>query len=151
MSWLTDHPGLGWLALALALGVVEMATLDFIFVMLAGGALVGALAAALGVPVAAQVVVALLAALLLLALVRPVVVRRVHSGAATLTGAAALVGRDALVVETVSSTGGRVRLAGEIWSARVDPGSVTDALLPGYPVRVTAIDGATALVVPHDA
>ena len=39
---------LGWLALALALGAVEMATTDFIFLMLVGGALAAATAAGLG-------------------------------------------------------------------------------------------------------
>ena len=148
MEWLNDHPALGWLALALALGVAEMATMDFIFLMLVGGALAAATAAGLGISFTGQVVIAVLAALLLLALVRPVVIRRVRVGDATLTGTAALVGRDALVVETVTRTGGRVKLAGEMWSARIAPHTRPDALLPGHSVRVLAIDGATAVVVP---
>lgn len=148
VEWLTDHPALGWLALALALGVAEMATLDFIFLMLVGGAMSAALAAGLGVPFTGQVVVAVLAALVLLALVRPLVIRRLRVGDPTLTGTAALVGRDALVVETVTSTGGRVKLAGEMWSARIAPRTMPDALLPGHSVRVLAIEGATAVVVP---
>ncbi len=148
MSWLTDHPVLGWLGLALALGVVEMATLTFVFLMLVGGALGGAVAAGVGLGIVGQVLVAVAVALLLLGLVRPVVVRRARSGDATLTGAAALVGRDALVIETVSVTGGRIRLAGEVWSARLAPVPEHDALLPGHGVRVQSIDGATAVVVP---
>lgn len=148
MGWLTEHPALGWVAIALVLGVVELATLDFIFLMLVGGAFAAALAAGFGVGFVGQVIIAVLAAFMLLALIRPIVVRRVRSGDPTLTGTAALVGRDALVVETVTTTGGRVKLAGEVWSARVVPGSAPDALLPGLPVRVHAIDGATALVVP---
>ena len=148
VSWLTDHPALGWLALALALGVAEMATLDFVFLMLVGGALAAAVAAALGVPFVGQVVVAVVGAMVLLALVRPVVIRRLRVGDATLTGTAALVGRDALVVETVTSTGGRIKLSGETWSARIAPRTMPDALLPGHSVRVLAIEGATAVVVP---
>lgn len=148
MSWLTDHPVLGWLGLALALGVVELATLDFVFLMLMGGALGAALAAGLGLGLVGQVLVAVTGALLLLGLVRPVVVRRVRSGDPTLTGTAALVGRDALVVETVTTAGGRIRLAGEIWSARLAAVPQHDALLPGNGVRVQSIDGATAVVVP---
>ena len=148
MSWLTDHPVLGWLGLALALGVVEMATLTFVFLMLMGGAVGGALAAGLGLGIVGQVLVAVAVALLLLGLVRPLVVRRVRSGASALTGTAALVGRDALVIETVTVTGGRIRLAGEVWSARLAPVPAHDPLLPGNDVRVQSIDGATAVVVP---
>lgn len=151
MNWLTDHPVLGWLALALALGVAEMATLDFIFVMLAGGALAGSVVAALGLGYEAQIVVAVLAALLLLGLVRPIALRRIRSGDVTLTGTAALVGREGLVLETVTGTGGRVKLGGEVWSARTAPGAAPAALLPGHSVRVHAIDGATALVVPTES
>ena len=139
MEWLTDHPALGWLALALALGVAEMATMDFIFLMLVGGALAAATAAGLGISFTGQVVIAVLAALLLLALVRPVVIRRVRVGDATLTGTAALVGRDALVVETVTRTGGRVKLAGEMWSARIAPHTRPDALLPGHRDRKSVV------------
>lgn len=148
MTWLTDHPALGWLALALALGVAEMATLDFLFLMLVGGALAAALAAGLGIAFSGQVVIAVLGALLLLALVRPLILRRVRAGDQTLTGTAALVGRDALVVETVTTTGGRIKLAGETWSARVSPRTTPEALLPGHSVRVLSIDGATAVVAP---
>lgn len=150
MNWLTDHPVLGWLALALGLGVAEMATLDFVFVMLAGGALAGSLVAALGLGYETQIVVAVVAALLLLGLGRPIVLRKMRSGQVTLTGTAALVGREGLVLETVTSTGGRVKLGGEVWSARITPRASPAALLPGHGVRVLAIDGATALVVATD-
>jgi membrane protein implicated in regulation of membrane protease activity len=163
MSWLTDHPALAWLALALVLAAVEVATVDFFFLMLVGGALVAALGAALGLPFAGQVLVAVAVALVLLFVVRPALVRRVRVGSPTLTGTAALVGREARVVETVSDAGGRIRLAGEVWSARTpsgttagrhltdrgsDPGSDlgTALILPGRTVRVLAIEGATAVV-----
>lgn len=150
MGWLTDNPALGWLAVALLLGVAEMATVDLIFLMLAGGALAGCLAAALGAPFAVQVLVAVAAALLLVGLVRPLVRRRIYvdDGTPASTGTAALVGRDALVVDTVTATGGRVKLAGEIWSARIARHATPDAIFPGQPVRVLAIEGATAVVEP---
>ncbi len=148
MGWLTEHPALGWVALALALGVVELATLDLIFVMLVGGALAAALTAAAGVGVVGQVVVAVLVALLLLGLVRPLALRRLRTVDATLTGTAALVGREGLVVETVTPTGGRIKLNGEVWSARTGPLAEPSSLLPGHSVRVLSIDGATAVVLP---
>jgi membrane protein implicated in regulation of membrane protease activity len=155
MSWLTDQPALGWIALALVLAAVEVATVDFVFLMLVGGTLVGALAAALGAPFTLQVLLAVAAALVLLVAVRPAVVRRVRVGSPTLTGTAALVGREARVVETVTDAGGRIRLGGEVWSARTPPGTGpvahpdgagAAALLPGRTVRVLAIEGATAVV-----
>jgi membrane protein implicated in regulation of membrane protease activity len=150
MSWLTDHPALVWLALALLLAAAEVATVDFFFLMLVGGALLGAVAAAVGLPFALQVVVAVAVTLVLLLVVRPAAVRRVRAGSTTLTGAAALVGREARVLETVTEEGGRIRLGGEVWSARADEGwqylAGSQALLPGRTVRVLAIEGATAVV-----
>ena len=62
---------LGWVGIALVLAAVEAATVDFVFIMLAGGALAGGVAAALGAPFFFQVVVAVVASLLLLLVVRP--------------------------------------------------------------------------------
>ena len=46
MEWLGDNPWLGWLGIGLALAAIEAATVDFVFVMLAGGALAASLAVA---------------------------------------------------------------------------------------------------------
>jgi membrane protein implicated in regulation of membrane protease activity len=62
MGWIGDHAWEAWLIAAAALGVLELVSLDFIFVMLAGGALVGALAAVLGAPGALSVGLALITA-----------------------------------------------------------------------------------------
>ena len=53
-------------------------------------------------------------------------------------------GEDALVLERVDAHNGRVKVRGQIWSARAyDP---TLVLEPGSTVQVIEIDGATALV-----
>lgn len=149
MQWMADNPWLAWLGLALVLGAIEAATVDFVFLMLAGGAVVGSLAAALGAPFPAQVVIALIAAGLLLGLVRPLIKRHFADGELDHgIGAASLVGRQARVVQTVTEIdGGRVKLAGETWSARTPEGS--PACQPGDEVHVIAIEGATAIVSPH--
>ena len=145
MEWLGDNLWLAWLGLALVLIAIEAATVDFVFVMLFGGALVGALAAGLGAPVVVQIVVAVAVALLLIAVVRPIVKRQFTDPAASADiGAGALAGRQARVLETVPETDGRVRLAGETWSARVPDGA--QPCMPGDEVRVVSIDGATAIV-----
>ncbi|KAB7744509.1 NfeD family protein [Nostocoides sp. F2B08] len=148
MEWLADNWWVVWLGLALVLMAVEAATVDFVFVMLAGGALAGAAAAGLGASLPIQVVTAVVTAFALLFVVRPVVKRRfMDSETDHGIGSSALIGRDAWVLETITETDGRVKLAGEVWSARGPSGA---ALQPGTQVRVIEIQGATVHVAPLD-
>lgn len=134
-----------WVAAALGLAVIEIATLDLIFVMLAAGSLAGALVSAAGGPLVLQVVVAGAVAVLMLALVRPVALRHLRQPSDLRTGVAALEGATAVVVERVDAHDGRVKIKGEIWSARsYDPDRVIE---PGTVVDVVRIDGATAVVL----
>lgn len=149
MAGLAEYDWLAWLGVALALGAVEAVSVDFVFLMLAGGSLAGAAVAGLGAPLSVQVVSAVVVAWALLGVVRPLIKRRftVPEGAHRI-GAAAQVGRSALVIETVTPLDGRVKLGGETWSAHVAPGSAD--CLPGQEVRVVSIDGATAIVAAPD-
>src|SRR4051794_23286536 len=123
MDWLSNHAWETWLILALLLAATELATLDFTLLMMSVGAAVGCLLAALGVTVWLQVVVAAIVAVAMLAFVRPSIVRRVHAGPTVQSGPQALVGQSGLVLERVTGLTGRVRLRGEVWSARaVDEG-----------------------------
>jgi membrane protein implicated in regulation of membrane protease activity len=134
-----------WLIAAGALLLGEIATAG-LFVLgpigvAAGGA---ALAAAVGAPVWLQLVVFIAATAATLALLRPLARRRLHAPPELRTGTAALVGSKAVVVERVDATGGRIRLGGELWSARA---YLDDAVIePGAHVDVIKIEGATALV-----
>ncbi|HZY28039.1 MAG: NfeD family protein [Jiangellaceae bacterium] len=143
LDWLSDNAWLPWLGLALVLGIVETTTLDLVFLMLAGGAVGGAVAGALGAPFIVQALVAIATSAALLGVVRPVAKRHLRQPVGARTGVAALVGRRAIVVERVDAHGGRVKLAGEIWSARSYDHSVIE---PGASVDVVEIQGATALV-----
>jgi len=145
MSWFTDNGWLAWLGLALVLAAVEAASVDFVFSMLAGGALAGAVAAAFGASFPVQVIAAVVVAAAMLALVRPMAKRyfAVPEGTGNI-GAVAHVGRTAVVLQTVTEHDGRVKLGGETWSARTAPDSA--ACLPGQEVRVVSIEGATAIV-----
>jgi membrane protein implicated in regulation of membrane protease activity len=60
------------------------------------------------------------------------------------TGAAALVGAPAVVLQRVDGHGGQVKIGGEVWSARAF--DEDHAFEPGTRVEVLKIDGATALV-----
>ena len=147
-DWLGDNAWAGWLGLAVVLGIVETTTLDLVFLMLAGGALAGAAAAAFGAPLLLQAVVAIVATAALLGVVRPVAKRHLRTPVEARTGVAALVGRDALVMKQVDAHQGQVKLAGEIWSARsFDDREVIE---PGTRVHVVEIDGATAVVFRAD-
>ncbi len=144
MTWFIENSWLAWLALALVLGAIEVASVDFVFVMLAGGALAGAVAAAFDAPFAVQVVTAVSVAALLLLMVRPIAKRHFTAHGDAGIGAVAQVGRSALVLATVTEHDGRVKLGGETWSARTAPDAAV--CLPGQEVRVVAIEGATAIV-----
>jgi len=141
MDWLW------WLGAALVFGILEMLSLDLVLIMIAGGSIAGAIASALGAPVWLQFVIAAVAAVLLLATLRPFLLRRLRERTPLEeTNAAALVGKPAVVVSTVTLEGGRVKLHGEVWSARADS---SRSFTPGTPVRVARIDGATAVIVPE--
>lgn len=145
MDWFADNPWLAWLGIALILAAIEAATVDFVFIMLAGGAAAASVAAALGAPFGVQVVVAVVVAVVLLLLVRPLIKKRFMVAETSHgIGARSLVGRTAKVIQTVTSNDGRVKLAGETWSARTsDDGAVCQ---PGQEVRVVSIEGATVIV-----
>ncbi len=141
-EWFADWQA--WLALAIALGMAELFSLDLVLLMMATGALVGVVVALLGLPVAVQILAAVAASVGMLALVRPSVVRRMHAGPELTLGHDALVGKQAVVVSEVSSQGGQVRIAGELWTAR--PYDDTLVIPEGARVDVLQIKGATALV-----
>jgi len=135
-----------WVGAALLLAVLEMVSLTLVFIMLSGGALAGAVVAVLGGPWWAQVLAAALVALLLLFALRPWLLRNWRRRK-TLpeTNVAALPGKTALVIVTVDTAGGRVKIDGQMWSARTEGG---DPLPAGASVTVSRIQGATAIVGP---
>jgi membrane protein implicated in regulation of membrane protease activity len=82
---------------------------------------------------------------LLLVALRPWLLRHLRDRVPLIeTNAAAQVGRLAMVVQDVDVHGGRVKLSGEVWSARSAHETVRHEV--GTEVRVVAIDGATAVV-----
>lgn len=144
MAWLW------WLGAALVMGVIETLTVDLTFLMLAGGALGGAAAAALGGPLWAQALVFAVISVLLLVAVRPWAKRRLIAGSpGARTNAEGLIGREATALTAVDVHGGRIRLGGEEWSARLAPAvQGMTRLEAGASVTVTEIDGAVAVVAP---
>jgi len=134
-----------WSLLAAVLVVAEVVTGTLVLIMLAVGALAAAAAAAgIGAGAGPQVAAFAVVSGIMLLLVRPVAARHLRQPRETRTGVAALVGADAVILVEVTPDDGRIRLAGEIWSARAYDGATTFAV--GERVQVLEIKGATALV-----
>jgi membrane protein implicated in regulation of membrane protease activity len=136
-----------WLVAACALGVGEMHTGGFFLAPFAVGALAATIVSLAGVGTPLAAIVFLLASLLVLLTLRPLAQRHRRLPPAIRTGAAALVGRDAVVLERIANREGVgcVRIDGEVWTARsYDEDEVIDA---GDRVQVIEIRGATALVM----
>lgn len=147
MDWLSDHLAAVFLGLAIVLGVAELASMDLILLMLAAGALVGMGAALAGAGPVLAALLAAGAATACLALVRPPLVKRLHSGPDLQLGHGKLVGAQGVVTERITGLQvGRIKLAGEIWTAA--PYDDTVAIEPGETVEVLEIKGATAYVHP---
>jgi len=137
-----------WFIVAAALGVAEIFTLDLTLLMLAGGALAGGTVMLLNGPILLAVVVACVVASLLLFALRPWLLRSLRKRGVALveTNSAALVTLHAKTLDEVTATGGRVKLRGEVWSARIEEGA--QVIPEGDDVVVVKIDGATAIVAP---
>jgi membrane protein implicated in regulation of membrane protease activity len=133
-----------WIIAAGLLAIGEIVSLSFFMGPIAVAAVLAAVAALAGAGTAIQLLVFILASIGSLLVLRPVARRHLHTPAKIRTGTAALVGARAVVLERVDGTGGTVKLAGEVWSARAYDDD--EVLEPGARVQVMQIEGATALV-----
>lgn len=134
-----------WLIVAVALAGAEALTGDMFLLMLGGGALSAATVSWLTHwPLWVPGAVFLAVSVALLVLVRPALRRRLTPPPGVGTGVEALSGRTALVLDRVAGDQGRVKLGGEVWTARVFNDG--DVYQPGEQVTVMQIDGATAVV-----
>jgi membrane protein implicated in regulation of membrane protease activity len=133
-----------WLIAGFALITAEVLSGGFVLIMLGMGGLVAAGFAALGAPIWLDVAVFAGTSMALTTLARPMLKRRLHTPH-ILTNVEALVGDKAIVVHTVDAHGGKIKLRGELWSARAF--DETAVMEPGQAVTVMTISGATAVVL----
>jgi len=137
-----------WLIAAAAFGVGEMHTGGLYLLPFALGAALAALLSAVGAGFAASVIAFGLVSLAVVAALRPVARRHRRLPPPIRTGAAALVGHRAMVIERIANGEGVgcVKIdGGEVWTARsLDDDEVIEA---GERVEVVDIKGATALVM----
>jgi membrane protein implicated in regulation of membrane protease activity len=137
-----------WLVAAAILGIGEMHQGGLYLLPFALGAALAAVVSLLGVGALLTVLVFVLASVIVVGTLRPVARRHRRLPPAIRTGAAALVGRRAMVLERIANDEGVgcVRIeGGEVWTARsYDEDEVIDV---GERVEVVEIRGATALVM----
>ena len=137
-----------WLVAAAVFGVGEMHTGGFYLLPFAIGAALAAVLSLLGVGVLLSVLAFVLVSLMVIGTLRPVAHRHRRLPPPIRTGAAALVGRRAMVLERIANDEGVgcVKIeGGEVWTAR----SLDDEVIEvGQRVEVVDIKGATALVMP---
>lgn len=150
---LTDYLWIAWLVLILIFVIVELLTLDFTFLMIAGGSVGGLATNILGGPWWLQIIVTAALSMLLLFTIRPALLKKLTKGADLRpTNVAGLIGLAGITVTELGDSGGQVKLAnGETWTAslhstdpRHHPTGKTFA--SGTSVVVTAIEGSTAVV-----
>jgi membrane protein implicated in regulation of membrane protease activity len=137
-----------WLLWLIAGGLFaagELASLDLVLLMFAGGALGGMTVALLGLGVAIQIAAFVVVSVGLMVLIRPIAKRHlVDRTPLQIDGADVYVGRTAIVTERVDHRDGRITMGADVWSARSEyEGQAFDV---GEKVRIMEIKGATAIV-----
>jgi membrane protein implicated in regulation of membrane protease activity len=136
-----------WLLLAAGFGIGELLTGSFFLAPFAVGGAAAAAVEALGAGGDVGIAVFASISILTLLTVRPLLMSRINNAPSLRTGATALVGKTATVVERISNheAVGCVRIGSEVWTAR----SLDDdrEIAVGVRVHVVDIRGATALVI----
>ena len=151
LEWVVDvtaYLWLVWLVIVLTAVVIELLTLEFTFLMIAAGSLIGGLGTnLLGADWWVQVAVAAVVTALLLFTIRPVLLRTVGKNDPLIpTNVDALAGMAGVVVSAFVAQVGSVKLRnGETWTARAD--SLSE-FVEGDQVSVVRVEGATVVVAP---
>ncbi|MGY1845622.1 NfeD family protein [Modestobacter sp. SYSU DS0875] len=137
-----------WLLWLIASGLFaagEVASLDLVLLMFAGGALGGMTVALLGGAVWLQLLAFVVVAAGLLVVVRPIAKRHlVDRTPEQIDGVQTLIGREAVVSRRVDNAEGRIRLGEDEWTARTQLDG--EAYEVGATVRIVQIEGPIAYV-----
>ena len=137
-----------WLGIALLLVGVELATLAFVALYLAVGAVGAGIAAIAGAGLTLQVLVFAIVAVASLVLTRKPLMHTLRKTPSVLSNAPNMVGKRAVVtvpVEAGPGQRGQVRVGTEYWSARSESENAIDE---GTTVEVAGIDGVALVVRP---
>jgi membrane protein implicated in regulation of membrane protease activity len=136
-----------WIIVGVAFLILEVFTPGFFVASLGVGAFLASVASYFDLSPTWQIVAMTVGTLLTFLFVRPLILAT-HKRKADPreTGTNALIGRDALVLETIvnSTNRGRVKIGGEEWKARSSTG---EDIAEDVTVKVDKIEGATAFVI----
>lgn len=136
-----------WLVAAAVFVVIEIMTMGLTTIWFAGGALVGAVMAAVSLPLWSQIIAFAVISVILLILTRPWALKYVNSRTIK-TNVDSLIGQNGLVTQDIDNLNakGQVKVRGQIWTAR----SISDEvkLHEGQKVSIESISGVKVIVKP---
>lgn len=134
-----------WLIIFVACIVIEIISMGLTTIWFAGGALIAAVASALGLPLWLQITLFVLVSLVLLYFTRPIAVKYFNKDRIK-TNVESLVGKQAIVISEIDNLQGvgQVTVEGKEWTARTINERVT--LPVGSVVIIRAISGVKLMV-----
>ncbi|MEA4965482.1 MAG: NfeD family protein [Oscillospiraceae bacterium] len=136
-----------WIAVMIAMLVLEAATVSLVSIWFAGGALSALIVSLCGGNMALQIVLFVVVSGILLACLRPLMKKLRHGSPPERTNADRVLDMEAVVVETIDNLQeqGAVKVDGKIWTARTVDGSI---LHPGQVVQISRMEGVKLYVTP---
>lgn len=133
-----------WLAAAIIFGIIEIVTIQLVAIWFSIGSVVAMIACSFGAPIWIQIMLFGVASLILLPLTRPFV-KKVLKIKHINTNADRLIGKEAIVTETISNLEGHgaVKISGVVWTAR----SLNDDIIEkDEKVIIKSIEGVKLIV-----
>lgn len=135
-----------WLIVAAVCGIIEALTMGLTTIWFTGGAIMAAVASMAGLPLLVQIIVFLAVSIILIYFTRPLAKKKLKVGSEK-TNVDALVGREALVTETIEPfCTGQARVDGLVWSAVSRENHST--IKSGTTVTINGIEGVKLIVSP---
>ncbi len=134
-----------WLIIAIVCFIIETFTVEFTFLMLGGAALVTTGVAFGTDSLAWQIIAFGVASIVLILFARPWAKNKMNPKGPAAGNVYGQVGKSGRSLTLIDESAGRVKIGGDVWSARSTGGTIAQ----GTDVVVVAIDGATAVVAPR--
>lgn len=141
---------IGWIVLAALFAVTELATMAFVALFFALGAVAAAVTAWAGGDLPLQLAAFLVTGVVLMLITRPVLKRRLESPDIP-TNVDRMIGKGGIVTIAIDNDAntGQVRVGTEYWTARLPEGEVGVVVPVDTRVTVVSVEGVTARVVPR--
>lgn len=137
-----------WIVLAAVFAVAELATMAFVALYIALGAIAAAIVAANDGDVVWQIAALVVVGAVLMAVTRPLLKARLEAPDYT-TNVRSIVGRGAIVTIAIDNdrNTGQIRVGTEFWTARTPEGMRSAPIPVDSHVTIVSVEGVTARVV----